>query len=75
MAAHIRDPAQVQGELLDVPLDKVCQPGPVCTEVGGGEMLHHVVVEHVGPVVEGPAESIHADARHVKLCGFPGGSP
>ena len=33
-------------------------------------MLHHVVVEHAGPVVEGSAESVHADARHVKLCGF-----
>ena len=33
-------------------------------------MLHHVVVEHAGPVVEGSAESVHADVRHVKLCGF-----
>ena len=34
------------------------------------KMLHHVIVEHAGPVVEGSAESVHADVRHVKLCGF-----
>ena len=33
-------------------------------------MLHYMVVEHSSPVVERSAESVHADTRHVKICGF-----
>ena len=32
-------------------------------------MLHYMVVEHPGPVAERSAESVHADTRHMKICG------
>ena len=70
MAVQIRYLAQVQGEPLDVLLYEVRQAGPVPAEVSDGEMLHHMLVEHPGPVVERSAECVHESTRHVKIRRF-----
>ena len=70
LAAGVRTGAQIQGDFVQVLLDQVRQPGPVPAAVSDGKTLHHVVIEHHGPVIERCAERIHASARHVKIRGF-----